>query len=460
MQLELSKILIVRSLTLLLSVCFATALPAEDEPASASDEKPKTVKLSGVFESLDAKEVKADNEHLASLKIKRILPHGTKVSKGQNIVWFETEEIDKTIKDAEIDLRLSKLTQEDEEFSYKQFLETQTLDRKAAELARQNAQQDFDNFVQVDREHQKATAEQNLKSAVASLENAEEELKQLEQMYKEDDLTEESEEIVLKRAKQSVEFAQFRLDGTKITSDRTVKQTIPRTQAQQDESLARAQLTHQQKMHDLDSARRRRDIEIARKRDKLKDEEEKVKEMRDERKKAVLQSPLDGILLHGKLTRGKLSDKPSALEEGSTVTGKQVIATVVNSARLQVRIDLNEDQLSKLAVGDKCKVTAKAFPDHQFNGRVKSISPIAYAGNKFDCLVTIKRGKDSPAIVPTMHCDVEFAEKGKPGDDKKPADEPKQPADKTKQPDDKKKPSGDKQDDAGEKKNDQGKKKD
>lgn len=417
---QLEQLQILRVIVVLLSAFYGATLWADDEPKSssdekpkaASDEKPKTFKLSGVFESLDAQEIKADTEHFAALKIKRILPHGSKVTKGQNVVWFETEEIDKKLKDAETDFRLAKLTQEDEEFNYKQFLENQKMDRAAAERTRKRAQQDYDNFAQVDRERQILTADYNLKSYKYSLENAEEELKQLEQMYKEDDLTEESEEIVLKRAKRAVESAKFRLEGMEITSDRMVSQTVPRTQVDQEDTLARAQLAHEKKLHDLSSARRKQDIEIARKRDKFKDEETKLKEMREERKKIVLQSPAAGIFVHGKLNRGKLSEKPSTLDAGSAATGTQILGTVVSASRMQIRIDLKEEDLSKVAVGDKCKIKAKAFPDHDLGGTVKSISAVAYAGSKYDCVVVFKKDKNAPAIMPTMNCELEFKAKG------------------------------------------------
>ena len=135
--------------------------------AKAKEDKPKVTKLSGVFESLSASEIKADTEHLSGLEIKRVLPHGTKVTKGQNVVWFETEDIDKQIKSAEIDFRLSKLTLQEDNFGYQQFLKTQALDKAAAELSRKQAQQAFDNFVQVDRERQIKSAMQNLKSSQA-----------------------------------------------------------------------------------------------------------------------------------------------------------------------------------------------------------------------------------------------------------------------------------------------------
>ncbi len=310
-----------------------------------------------------------------------------------------------------------------------QFLEAQKLDKEAAQRARKHAQQDFDNFVQVDRDRQIKSAEFNLKSSQASLDNAKEELEQLEQMYKEDDLTEESEEIVLKRAKQSVEFAEYRLEGTVIQSDRAVKQDVPRSQAKQDDSLARAELTYQKAIRDLASARQRRDIEINQKRDKFKDEKEKLDELKQERKRVALASSIDGIVLHGKLTRGKLSDKPSVLEEGSKATAEQVLATVVNPDKLRIRVDVEEKDLHVVVAGTKCKVTTKVFPDFETVGTVKSVSSVPYAGTKYDCVVTYRQSNKDPAIMPTMTCELEF-EVANGDDDKDGADDGKAEKDK------------------------------
>ncbi len=395
--------------------------------AKAKEDKPKVTKLSGVFESLSASEIKADTEHLSGLEIKRVLPHGTKVTKGQNVVWFETEDIDKQIKSAEIDFRLSKLTLQEDNFGYQQFLKTQALDKAAAELSRKQAQQAFDNFVQVDRERQIKSAMQNLKSSQASLDNSMEELKQLEQMYKEDDLTEESEEIVLKRAKQSVEYAEFRLEGSKISTQRTLKQSIPRMELQQKATLERAQMAYQKSIHDLEVARQRRDLEMGRKKIKFAEEEKKLKELQAERKKVVLQAPGAGLVFHGKLTRGKLSDKPSSVKDGAKVTADQVIATVVDADRLQVRIDLAEKDLLVAKVGAKCVIVPTAFADTKINAKVKSVSKVPYVGGKYDCVVSFRKSKDQPAILPSMGCSVQFEQAG---DAKKdlPKDAPKKEA--------------------------------
>jgi len=388
-----------------------------------ADPPAATLKIAGVFEAVVASDISQNTEHLKSFVISKIVSHGTTVSKGQTVVWFESENLDLEIRKAEVDLRLSGLTLDEEEFSYKQFLETQQLDRDAAKRTKRKAQQDHDNFVKVDRDRQLKTAEFNLKSSAASLANAAEELKQLEQMYKEDDLTEESEEIVLKRAKQSVEAAEYRLEGTRIQTLRTVNQTVPQSDNQHAATLSRAAMAYEKAMHSFAGDRVRHEIEITRKREQFKDEEQKVQEMRQERKQIVLKAPHDGIVLYGGLQRGKLSDKESTLQSGSKVANNQVIATVVGTGRLRVRIDLSEDALQTVVVGAECGVRPKAFPDVTLAGTVKSVSRVPFAGAKYDCVITF-RHRNNISIVPAMTCDVEFAvpSKSDKGDSQRKAD--------------------------------------
>ncbi len=385
------------------------ATTQDNEPASASDEKPKVTKVAGVFQAVTAIEMTVDNEQFSSLEIKRLLPHGTSVKKGQNIVWFDTEQIDKTIKKNELERKLAKVNLMDEEFKLEQFFKTQALDKDAAQRARKIAQQKFDNYMSVDRERDVRVAQFNLKSSQMSLENAMEELKQLEQMYKEDDLTEESEEIVLKRTKQSVEFAEFRFDGTKISTERTIQQSIPRKDASEKEALERAELAFQKSMEELQRSRDRKEIEMAQKRDQFMEQQHKFEELLNERKRMVWQSPIDGIVLHGTLNRGKLAEKPSALKAGSKVSADQVVVTVVSPAKLQVRIDLDEKVVGLVKPTTKCKIVPRAYPETHLDGTVKSVSSVPYAGSRFDCVVTFKPNKSTPVLLPTMGCDIEFA---------------------------------------------------
>ena len=387
------------------------AKPKADETA---DDKPKPITVSGVFEAINAHEISADTEQIKSLKIKKIIPHGTVVKKDQNLVWFETKDVDKQIRDATATFRLAELTFKDDEFAFQQFVETQELDKAAADRTHKKARQDFDNFVQVDRERSIESANYNLTNSTVSLENVLEELNQLEQMYKEDDLTEQSEEIVLKRAKQAVENARYRLKGTEISTERSLTQSIPRSQAEQEDTFTRAQMAHTKAIRDLNVARQKRDIEMQQKRDKFNEAEEDHKKLQEERKHLVLCAPQAGIAIHGKLNRGKISDKPSTLTEGSAATPKQVLITVAEPNKLQIRVDLLEKDLRHVTVGKKGKVKAAAFPDRNITATVKSVSVVPFAGTKYDCVLSVKLPKGEPAILPGMSCSIEFESNDKP----------------------------------------------
>ncbi len=406
-------------LSIILVVCLATEVTvrAEDEPDSASDGGSKATQLKGVIEAVVTQEIEADTEQITSYTIERLVPHGSSVKAGQNVVWFDSEPINEKMKAAEIEMRLATITMEEDEFNHKQFLESQKLKRSAIERTWQAAQQNYTNFVKVDRERTIKTQENLLKGSLASLENAKEELQQLQQMYDADELTEESEEIVLKRAKRAVESAQFRHQSTVIAVDRAIKQGLPRTIAEQEATFTSAEHAHQKAVRDLGVESARAQIEITKKRDAYKKAQTKLSELKAERKKVALASKISGIVVHGKLTRGKLSDKPSLLTKGTTVTGSQVIATVLAPGKLQVRLDLAQNNLPVVTVGAKCTLTVPGVEGFQTVGTVKSISAVPYAGARYDCVVSFSSGKHK--LTPTMACDVSFAAKEEPTDSKK-----------------------------------------
>ena len=357
-------------------------------PIFAHD-KPSPVKVTGVFEAVQSAELSADTEQLSALEIEKIVPHGTSVKKGQVVISFSTYSIDEKIKKAQTALTLAKLAMDEAELDHSIAMTTNKLDLAAAERAFSAARQAHDNYVRVDHDRSIASTHFNLKSSEASLQNALEELKQLEQMYKEDELTEESEEIVLKRAKRSVESAQFRLEGAKTSAERSLKQSIPRAAKTADDTFARAELTWKKASHTLAAARRRAEIEIAQKRDDYQKQVDDFAKMQAERKGLVVKAPHDGILYHGTLTRGRMSEKATTLKKGSAVTGKQKLATVVNPARQRVLVDLTEADRGKVAVGQTCDIHSAAY-GLTLKGRLTAVADIPYANNKFSAVVNVQ----------------------------------------------------------------------
>jgi membrane fusion protein, multidrug efflux system len=78
---------------------------------------------------------------------------------------------------------------------------------------------------------------------------------------------------------------------------------------------------------------------------------------------ANVYSPIDGYV----------SDRPADLGEYVSPTTK--IATVVKTNPLRVRIDIPEQAIPAVAVGQSVSVTTSAWPDRNFSGRIARISP-------------------------------------------------------------------------------------
>ncbi|EMI53479.1 HlyD family secretion protein [Rhodopirellula sallentina] len=404
----------------LLLLAVPTAFSDENDTQATGDASTpnQVVTIDGVFDSKKTHEITAGFEQISSLTIKRILDHGTPVKKGTSIVWFETKDIDEQITKAERDLELAEITLNDADFAYEQFLEQQKLDRQAAELARAEAQQAYDNFVNVDREQQIRSAEKQLERSKQSLEYAQEELNQLQQMYEEDDLTEESEEIVLKRAQRAVESAKFNLEIAEVRTQRTIAQTIPAKQKQEEATLARAELAYAKKKHDLKSARDKREIERRKQKADFEKQQAEFKKLQSERRAMVLTSPIEGLAYHGKITRGKMSDKPSTLQKDSKVSASQILMTIVQPQPLRIVATVTEEQRAQLQTGMKGTAIPKAFPDQKVPVTLRSIAAVPYATNKIECVVSIQGKTGDTDIVPGMTCKVEL-EPTKSDDNKK-----------------------------------------
>ena len=85
---------------------------------------------------------------------------------------------------------MSKLALEQAEEEHKYYEKTLPLDMKAATRAKEIADEEFQQFMTKDKALAIKSAEFSLRFSKINLENAQEELKQLEKMYRAEDLRE------------------------------------------------------------------------------------------------------------------------------------------------------------------------------------------------------------------------------------------------------------------------------
>src|SRR5262249_39604729 len=117
------------------------------------------------------------------------------------------------------------------------------LELAATERGKRVADEDLKKFTSVDRALAEKAARQNLKEAKDALEYSQEELRQLEKMYRSKDLTEETEQIILRRERNRVDAARFRLETTEVRSARALEVELPRQEQTLKENAEKHGLT-------------------------------------------------------------------------------------------------------------------------------------------------------------------------------------------------------------------------
>ena len=88
----------------------------------------------------------------------------------------------------------------------------------------------------------------------------------------------------------------------------------------------------------------------------------------------VIRSPINGVVLEKLVEPDELVTPQSFGGVGGPSTA---LLAVADPTDLQVEIDLNETDLSKVAMGQKCRVSPEAYPDKAYEGYVAEIAPEA-----------------------------------------------------------------------------------
>ena len=121
----------------------------------------------------------------------------------------------------------------------------------------------------------------------------------------------------------------------------------------------------------------------------------------------VIRSPIDGVVLE------KLVDPAELVVPQSFGGGRgpsTALIALANPKDLQVEIDLNEADLAKVFLNQKCRVSPEAYPDKSYDGYVAEIAPEA---NRQKGTLQIKVQIREPDIflTPELSAKVEFLPK-------------------------------------------------
>ena len=238
-------------------------------------------------------------------KILQIAEHGRKVAKGDVLIRFDSEDFDKKLEDSRHALDVGTLALAQAELESKNLAETAPNKLEALRRSAATAKEENTYFTQVRRKATEDTAAQSLKKSEQILSNQREELRQLSKMYAADDITEDTEEIILVRQQDAVAAAEFALRMETLNQKRTVEVALPREAKTLADSERDTSITLKKAEIDIP-----RSVEL----NKLALESLKTANMRAKQDLADLEAdralfefkaPAEGLFYHGAIENGR-----------------------------------------------------------------------------------------------------------------------------------------------------------
>lgn len=368
------------------------------------------VELDGVFVASEMTEVPLRPEAWTDYEIEEVVEHGKKVREGETLFKFDDEKLEEAIDDLELEQRLNELAIRKSEDELPRMEKTLKMNHELAERSNRQAQEDFERYQEIERPQTVKSAEFMVKYYNFSLDYEKDELEQLEKMYEADDLTEETEEIVLKRQRNSVEFAEYSLENAKLNRDETLNVRLPRYDIEIRESLERAEMAlARAKLAlsvDLNQAR----YELAQRKEARTKSLDRHGKLLEDRGLMEIKSPAEGIVFYGQCVNGRWSETPSLITKykpHSNVSPGSILMTIVEERPVFITASLDEGKRPDVEDGQKASIALPAEGADRLDAKVKSISPIPVSQGKFEIEFELDQEEIPDWVVAGMSCKIE-----------------------------------------------------
>jgi len=393
-----------------------SATAADEPPAkSAAEKAPETavadrgpfesvLVAKGGFEPVDFAVVEFRPKSWSQpLDVTRVVAHGSRVNAGDPLVEFDTEKLDRAIADLRVDLAAGEAALELARKDLPAAEALHPIEMAEAERAAKVAAEDLARFLAID----KAAAEEQSRFAVRAAEErlkyAREELTQLERMYKDKDLTEETEEMILQRTRFDVQQAEQSLKRIKEASEETLTLGIPRREIEARRGAEKAAIALEKAKATLPTALAQKKLALAKQEHERSESLRRLAELEADRAAAMVRAPRAGMVYLGRFRDGSWSTSAVAAKAvvGQPVQPVELDFTILDPDRLQFRGKVEEKDLHLLAAGLAGRVEPTGYPDAEVAVTLAPFVPVPREGT-FEPLFAVAPRAGGPTLLPGM----------------------------------------------------------
>ncbi len=371
---------------LLAALLLLAAAPQDKAPEPAADESVAAVRgdltpvfeLEGHYEPVESREFKAQFEAFAGeLLVTAAAGHGAAVKKGDLLLSVDRTPIERLIAAAENEVRGARAAAEKARGDLDLAARGDALALAQAETALRDAETQLKIYAEVEGKHQLENADLLVRYAEEGVADQKEELDQLLKMYKTEELTNATSEIVVRRTRRQMERAEtfLRMQREEAKLVKTVRFPQQLNQLKQAAAAARAALETLRSQQSLSKIQR--EVEAVKTGAALQQQEEQLAKLRHDLERLPWKAPFDGTVYYGAFLQGQWGSAESlqaALKPGEKLQAGQVLLTVCGAAT-RVRADVAEADYFEIHPGMGASALPLADPEAKLEGVLASKAP-------------------------------------------------------------------------------------
>ncbi|MFO0942763.1 MAG: HlyD family efflux transporter periplasmic adaptor subunit [Pirellulales bacterium] len=386
----------------------STPLPPAPKPNTALVEVAPikiAVELEGVVDSPAKAQFTLKPKTLKEMRLMGVLPHGSKVSQGQVVLQLDADAYERARRSAEQAVAAAELDFKQSTMAIALLEESLRIELEAAEQANNRAQEELEYYLKFGRPKQEDDLRYSIEASEQGVEYLQEEYDQLKKMYDADELTEESEEIVLKRALNNLKRAQRGLENTKRSVERQLSVEMNRQEAALKNSTAKTKLEFEKLVKSKEAKLITAKLGLAKSEATLESAKKELTNLNEDRQLLAAASPFAGVVFWGAVSH--LGWKgPGSVDElqnvGGALTANKTLLTVVSTDKLFVRATLTEKQLPMIRPGMAATFEPTAKPESRLQLVCEERSDIPTDPGTYRANFRINTPADLDGLLPLM----------------------------------------------------------
>jgi HlyD family secretion protein len=367
-----------------------------------------TVQGEGTFKPVDAFEVRPRLlAHQGPLTILSAAQHGAVVKKGDAILEFDQTLIKNDLTSAESDLASAKagLEKSQSDLALGTAADARAMRMSETDLSNAEAAQKW--WENVDGPQMLRQNALQVKLSKANVEDQADELDQLRKMYKDEDLTSATADIVVKRAVRQLDVAKASLKMTEERSEKLKSHHYPMARQETLDVLEGArQKLAMLKASQAQTAVLRKGALVAAQL-AVANVERKLGDLNKDAANFAFKAPADGVVFYGQYGDGTwVGGDPKALRVGERASAGGILMTLYTPGKLNVKMPLPESQSAWVMAGTKARVVPVAYPELAYDASCGGPVVVTKAGLGLGFELTLDVPQLDPRVQPGMKANV------------------------------------------------------